>query len=284
METDRVLADAFLAHHPAEAAREIERHPLPAIGAFLCDCSPDDLARVVSAMDPAAAAAALEAIDLDHAVGIAAALSSPAASVLLRRVGANRRDAVLERMPPRAAARIRPRLRYPSGSAGALLDPGVLTAAPDQTVAEARERLQRADARSQSCLFVVDADGVLHGVVGFGELLTAARGARLDAIARRRFEAIRATADGQTLLTHPAWHDLHTPPVVDAAGRLLGVMRHAALHALAAESGRSAGPPLAATALALGELAWLAGIDIAGEMASALTPTPASRGREPFER
>ena len=284
METDRVLADAFLASHPAEAAREIERHPLPAVGAFLCDCPADDLARVVTAMDPAVAAAALGAIDVAHAAGIVAELPPVAASVLLRRVAADPCEQILQRMPPRAAAHVRRRLQYPAGCAGALLDPAVLTASSDMTVADMRQRLRRADLRAEAHVFVMDADGVLRGVVDLGELVNAAPDARAGAIARRHFEAIQATAGRAAVLTHPAWRELHTLPVVDASGHLLGVLRHTALDALAAESSRPAGSPVIGAALAFGELAWLAGSALADELAKAFSARDARRRKEPVGR
>ncbi|MCY4602176.1 MAG: CBS domain-containing protein [Acidobacteria bacterium] len=280
MEVDRILADAFLAGHPAEAAREIECHPLPAIVAFLSDCSPDELARVVPAMDPALAAASLAAIDADHATGILAALPAAAASVVLRRVNADLRGPILERMQPAAAARIRMRLQYPADTAGALLDPAVLTAPPDLTVADALQRLGRADLRAHSYLFVVDADGVLAGVIGLGELLNAARDARVGAIARRELEVMHASAGRDAILTHPSWLDLQTPPVVDASGRLLGVMRYAMVRTLAAESSQGLGTSVAAAALEIGELAWEAGSDMAGELGAAFA-APAPAGKEP---
>jgi magnesium transporter len=280
LETDRLLAEAFLASHPAEAAREIELHPPPAVGAFLSDCTAHELARAMTAMDPAVAAAALAEMEADHATGIVAALPPPAASVLLRRVDPGLRALILERMPPRTAGRIRSRLQYPAGTAGALLDPGVLTAAPDLTVADARQRLRRTDLRFQAYLFVVDTNGVLCGVIGLGELLTAAQDERVGAIAHSRFEVMRAAAGREAILTHPAWRDLDTPPVVDASGRLLGVMRHAALRALAAEESQPAGPAAAAAALAFGELAWEAGAGVAGELADAFIAPAARRGNE----
>lgn len=281
METDRVLSDAFLASHPAEAAREIERHPPPAIGEFLCDCSADDLARVVTAMNPAVAASVLGAIKVSHAAGIVAALPPGAASVLLRRMSADVRGLILEGMPPQAAARIRRQLHYPAGSAGALLDPDVLTAAADLTVADVRQRLGRADLRVHSHLFVVDASGVLRGVLALGELLKAAPDARVGAIACREVDAVPATAGREAIETHPGWRDLHTPPVVDESGRLLGVIRHAALLTLAAERSQPAGTSVAEAALALGELAWLAGLGVAGELADAFLARAARGGKTP---
>ena len=234
MEVDRILADAFLAGHPAEAAREIECHPLPAA----------------------------------------------AASVVLRRVNADLRGLILERMQPGPAARIRMRLQYPAGTAGALLDPAVLTAPPDLTVADALQRLGRADLRAHSYLFVVDADGVLAGVIGLGELLNAARDARVGAIARREFEVMHASAGRDAILTHPAWRDLQTPPVVDASGHVLGVMRYAMVRTLAAESSQPLGTTVAAAVLEFGELAWEAGSDVAGELAGA-SAAHAGAGKEP---
>ena len=270
MDLDGILCDAFLVGHPAEAARAIERCSLPAVAAFLSDCAPESLGPVVAAMDPAAAAAAMAEVDEGHGARIVHALPQASAGILLRRLTGDLRERLLERMPPRVAARIRARLRYPPGTAGDLLDPLVLTAPPELTVAETLDRLRRTGARGHSHVFVTDADGVLVGACGLGELLTAASDAPLGGLARGTPPVIQATAEGEAVRTHPAWSALLTPPVVDRAGRLLGVMRHERILGTPTDERPPAGA--AAAALEVAALAWSAGIAAVGALVDALDP------------
>ena len=258
MEAEGIICDAFLANHPAEAARTIERHALPEIAAFLADVDPDQLGPVVAAMDPAVAAAALAEVAEERAARIVEALPPPAASILLRLHVPALRERLLGRMAPPAARRIRTRLRYPPGTAGALLDPVFVTAAQEQTVAETLPGLRLARLSGQAYLFVTAADGVLSGVVGFGELLTAPAEAKVGAIARREVTAIRGSDERAAIVASPAWAEVLTPPVVDSAGRLVGILHNDALRELTAEAAAPADG--AAAALEFGELAWSAGM------------------------
>lgn len=273
MEAESIICDAFLANHPAEAARAIERHSLPEIAAFLADAAPGQLGPVVAAMDPAVAAAALAELAEDRAARIVEALPPPAASVLLRLHVPALRERILGRMAPSAASRVRTRLRYPPGTAGALVDPVFVTASQEQTVAETLASLRQARLSGQAYLFVTSADGVLTGIVGFGELLTAPAVARIGAMARREFTAIRASAERTTIVAHPAWAELLTPPVVDGAGRLVGIMRYDTVRELAAEAAMPVGGATAA-ALEFGELAWSAGIAAVATLTDALSAGP----------
>ena len=273
MEAEGIISDAFLSNHPTEAARAIERHSLPEIAGFLADAAPAQLGPVVAAMDPAVAAAALAEVAEDRAAQMMEELPPPAASVLLRLHVPALRERILGRMAPSAASRVRTRLRYPPGTAGALLDPIFLTAAQDQTVAETLTRLRQVRLSDQAYLFVTAADGVLIGIVGFGELLTAATDARMGAMARREFTAIRASAERTTIVTHPAWGDLLTPPVVDSAGRLVGIMRYDTVRELAAEAAMPVDGATAA-ALEVGELAWSTGIATVGALMDAFSAVP----------
>ena len=273
MEAESIICDAFLSNHPTEAARAIERHSLPEIAAFLADAAPAQLGPVVAVMDPTVAAAALAEVAEDRAAGIVEALPPPAASVLLRLHAPALRERILGRMAPSAASRVRTRLRYPPGTAGALLDPVFVTAPPEQTVAETLTSLSQTRVSGQSYLFVTGADGVLTGMIGFGELLTAPIEARIGAMARLEFTPIRASAERATIVAHPAWAELLTPPVVDSSGRLVGIMRYDTVRELAAEESMPAGGATAA-ALELGELAWSAGIATVGALMDAFSAVP----------
>lgn len=281
METERLVSEAFLEHHPSEAARTVEARPAAAVAAFLAESPPERLAPVVTAMDPTVAAHALGDIDAAVAAALVEALPSHAASVLLRRLAPETRDGILERLAPGAGARVRRLLRYAPGSAGALLDPAVLTAPPDLTVRETLQRVRDADAHVHYYLFVVDRRGSLVGVVSLRELLGAASDALLGAVAHRTVATLPATADRDAILAHPSWSDLHALPVVDAGGRFLGIVRHETLRLLESEARATpVGSATVAAALDLGEVVWTAGAALLGEAIAAVGTPPRGPDRE----
>ena len=271
METDRQLADAFFEHHPTEAARAMETAPPVEIGALLSELDSVRVAPVITAMEPAAAAAALATIDPPAAARIVDAMPGRAASVLLRRAAPAARSEILERLSSRTAKRLARLLEYPEGSAGALLDPSVLTAPPDLTVQETLDRLRTTGGEAYFYLYVVDRRGILIGVVTLRELLVAAPDAVIGAITKRQVATLAATAGRDAIVTHPAWREFRALPVVDREGHFLGMVRHATVHEL--ESGataRTLGPALTGVALDIGELLWTEGAALAGEVFEAV--------------
>ena len=273
MDTERLLSDAYLAHHPAEAARVIEGRPVAEVAAFLCECGPHRLAPVVALMDPAVSAAVLDTVDHGLAARLVAALDAHTASGLLRRLAPTVRGAVLDRLSARAGAPIRTLLRYPPGSAGALLDPAVLTVPPDLSVGDTLKRVRTAAAQVHDYVFVVDRRGLLVGVVSLRELLVASPEVVLGAAARRAVGTLAATADRDAILAHPSWNDLHALPVVDAGGRFLGIVRHETLRRLETEAPATpVGTAAADAALEFGEMAWTGGAALLEELLAVVSP------------
>ena len=171
-------------------------------------------------------------------------------------------------------------LRYPRGSAGALLDPAVLTVAPDQTVATALGRVRRADSGVHYYLFVVDRRGMLAGVVSPRDLLAAPPDAPVGAIAQQAVATLPATADREAIVAHPSWQELHALPVVDAGGRFLGLVRPETLRTLESEeSATPLGTAVTSGALDFGELTWTVGAAVIGELADAVIPAASRTAR-----
>lgn len=275
MEADRLISAAFLANHPAEAASFLEARPLPAVAAFLAACDPDDLAPVLAAMDPTLAAAVLGEVDVGVAAEFVEALPRDVASVLLRRVAPAGKGAILDRLPPRIAGRVRELLRYPPGSAGSLLDPAVLTMPPDLTVQEVLLRVRDAHVHVHCYLFVVERRGSLLGVLTLRELISAAPDALVGAVAHTSVATLPATADRDAIVAHPAWDDLHAVPVVDDGGRLLGILRHETLRRLEHEGHNKPRTRAAAeVALDFGEIAWTTGATLLHDLATVLAVPP----------
>ena len=280
----RVIAETFFARHRAEAARALERRPLPEICAVWGETSAEIAAPVVVAMDPLVAASALAQVAVPIAAGIVGAMPVPDAAVLLRRVTAERRAAVLAQIAPRVAARLGDVLRYPSDTAGALCDPMVFTALPDVTVADTIGRMRAAADRVIFYVFVIDRGGRLVGVLDVRDLLMAEPDQVVGAIASANVARMPARAGRMAMLAHPSWGDLRALPVIDERGRFLGVLRYQTVRRL---EGRSADLTMETAALgaalAVGELCWTVSSKLVGELTGAGAALGTARRGTPLE-
>jgi magnesium transporter len=181
------------------------------------------------------------------------------AAALLRRLQEAEQERVLQAAPDEAAASLRLVLQFPEGTAGALMDPRALCVPEDFMVRRAREQVRRSAQHILYYLYVVDRERKLVGVLSLRQLFLASGKDLLGAVMTPHVARLSVSADQGAILAHPGWRDYHALPVVDAAGRFVGAIRHAALRKL--EEQREPPPSSAqalSVALALGELYWLA--------------------------
>ena len=99
------------------------------------------------------------------------------------------------------------------------------------------------------------------------ELMAARPKEALAAVMRRDLVRLDGRADLATVAVHPAWRDFDALPVVDAAGRLLGAIRHKTIRQMTFGDGR----PMMATLVGLSELYWAG---LSGMLASLAPPAP----------
>lgn len=249
------LVRRFIEAHPVDAARVMERFagepastvlqdmPLERIVPVVAAMSDHVAAECVSVMEPARAAAVLEALDLDQA------------SALLRRVAGPQRDLLLDDMSPDLAAQLRRVLAFPPGSAGALMDPKVLSVPETLTAAEALEHVRAAPHLAIYYLYIYDEGSRLSGVVNLRELMLAEPRTPLSDMMATGVDRLAATADRKAILVHPGWTEYHALPVVDEGGRFVGALRYETLRRLEGQARTEV--PSASLAASLGELYWV---------------------------
>ena len=117
-------------------------------------------------------------------------------------------------------------LAYPEGAAGRLMQREVVVVPQHWTVGEAIDFLRGASHLPDQFYHVILCDPRMHPVayVTLGRLLSSGRGAKLDAITEDSFRTILATDDeGDVAYLFNQYH-LISCPVVDAGGRLVGVI------------------------------------------------------------
>ena len=115
MQTERSLAEGFIASHPAEAARVLESLP-PAQLVVLFNEIPAPLtAACLANLASAKSAEILAETPADRAGRIFEALQAHEAASLLRPTTPEQREKLLENTPAKVAEPIRRLLRYPRG-------------------------------------------------------------------------------------------------------------------------------------------------------------------------
>ena len=251
MERAPALIDRFIRGHPPEAARVLENLPLDEQAAFCGRIPPDLAAALFDTMEPGAAAGCLQRMPAHRAAEALSRVPLERAALLLRRFRPEERQAVLALLPPDPGSHLALLLGCRPDSAGALMDPRVLTLPPEVTAAEARGRMDARPDQASDCFYVVERDQTLAGVLGLIELLSAPPETPVSALMRRERECLRMDDSLASVRVHPGWLELHVLPVLDGRGRFAGALRHRTLRRLG-EADRPPRPD--AVGAALGEL------------------------------
>ena len=262
------LALAFMADHPDEAARLLERAAPTDAARVLAAASPPVSTAVYGALGPSPAAACASALDDDTLAALVGALPIDAGAATLRSLDATRRAAVQGRLEDELSDRLDAVLAYPANSAGSFADPRALALAADATVADARRQLSGSERHVFYYLYVVDRHRTLLGTLALPELMEASARRPLAEVMRRDLVKLDAHTELATVAVHPAWRELDALPVVDGAGRLIGAIRHQAIRQMSWDPAR----PMMETLVGLSELYWAGLSGLLASLAPAPTP------------
>lgn len=269
---ERRLARTLLETQPASAAAVLEDLAPEHAAEILREALPGAAAGPLSLMTSAAASAALEHLSDDDARDRLAELPPHAAATVLRRMPPGTRERLVAALPPAVGRAVQALLAYPEGTAGALADPRVLAFPPDLTVRVARTRATESASHAHYNLYVVERDGVLVGVLNLRELFASPEQERLAAVMNAATHRIPARAERLEVIAHPGWRQVHSLPVVDDAGRLVGAIRFRTLRGLEEEAFRRAAREVGSTGSALGELYWTGVSGMLDALLTALAP------------
>lgn len=275
MTPEHALALAFLREHPHQAGLALDRLPPAQSAEVLQAAGHADAAAALHEMSPGRAAACLAVLGPDEAAPIVAELAATEAARLLRLLADEPRTALLAALAPRERDPVARALRFPDGTAGALMDPDIFAIPEDVTVADARDRLREASRDLLYYVYVVDREHRLVGVLDIPELLLARAREELRVVMHGRVDRLSAWEPAAAVRAHPGWSRYHAMPVVDEADRLLGAIRYQTFRRLEREAAGGGRTPAATTALALGELYHLG---LAGFVEGLATPARGDAG------
>ena len=222
----QALAAVFLDRYPDEFVGTLEEEPAEVLEA------------TVAALPAAAAAYIIERLTTDSAAGVLRRLPAEAAAASLSLVDPGRlaaivprldradREALLSRLAPADAREIEELMSYPANTAGQLMDVRAPTVRDTTTASQVRDRLRAVRRAGARDLLVVDADGRLAGTVWLSDIALAEPETRLAELVRGASASVLAMATREEVVERLATLKLTSLPVVDAAGRVVGVIAH----------------------------------------------------------
>lgn len=147
---------------------------------------------------------------------------------LFNLLGEDRREALLRRMAHQEREDLKRLASYEEGTAGAIMTSDYVAIASGMTVSQAMMRVRQTapDAETVYQLYVLDNDGQLIGTMSLRQLMVARPGALVDDIMIK--DVIKTPVDKaqEEVARIVARYDLLALPVVDADGRMVGIVTH----------------------------------------------------------
>jgi magnesium transporter len=192
--------------------------------ALLPELNPADSADILEKMDDQEAAELVAGLPPETVIRIVDEMEPDEAADLLGDITPAQAQVVLAGLEE--PEEVRPLLLHPDDSAGGLMTSEFLALRRRMTARQAIQAIRewKPEAEEIYYLFVVDRDGILVGVFSLRQLVVAPPDTRLEEIMDREVISVRAGADQEECARLMSRYDLLALPVVDAAGRLLGVV------------------------------------------------------------
>jgi magnesium transporter len=224
-----VLNERFMLDFPYEAARELEALPARAASELMAALPMRAIVRAWEALTRDNAREVLEELPTEHATRLLTEAEPAISAAVLAQLEPGPRQALLAQLDPQVAGGLADMLDYPDDSAGRLMDSRLTPLRAGITVGDALARLRGSRQRGLRELFVVDDEGRLAGRVEVQDLATADGATPLRDITRGIVAAARELDPREELVEILQRQPITALPIVDHAGRLVGVLRQATL-------------------------------------------------------
>ena len=206
----------------------------------LQDLAPQAAGRVIAALPFDLAVEVLDDPELEDRVSIIRSLDVSTAGALLDAMSDDQQAILFRDLPDADRARLLPALsrpaqealtlllHYPPEKAGGIMTTEFISVPPTWTVEEALQLIQRVGGAKETVyeVYVVDPEGArLRDVVSLRELVLSDRGKLVTEIgSRRKLVTVDPDSDREDVARLISKYDLLALPVVDRAGRILGIV------------------------------------------------------------
>lgn len=222
-EDARALADPL---HYSDAADLLERldpeDRIKLVEVLRQDFEPE----ILTELDESVRDQVIEALGFADLATAIQELESDDAVWLVSQMDGDERARILGSLPPDTRAIVEQGLSYPEYSAGRMMQRELVAVPAYWTVAETIEHLRSNPLVPEQFydLYVVDPRHRPIGKIGLARLVRGKRGARLREVMDAESMTVPVAADREEVAFLFRQHDLMSAPVVDGAGRLVGII------------------------------------------------------------
>lgn len=225
-EDDRAaLKRAMEQAHPADVAEALDRLSGPQRRRAFNALDVQMRAEVVNEFSTGVARQVLETLSIEDIAAILDELPMDEAARIVS-VFRKRRKAILGAMNRRHARDVRQLLSYPAESAGQMMTEQFARLSPNLTAQQAiaRVRKMNPDVETLTNLYIVDRNNQLLGVVSLREVVVAPPRRKLKDLMNEDVISVTPESDREEVARLLSRYDFLAMPVVDANGKMLGVI------------------------------------------------------------
>ena len=211
---------------PAELADRLERLSASSARKLLLSYPIDQVAAVLSELEPKKAAELIDENDDPALFSALQLLTANRIADILPDLSASTQAAVLAQLPPDLSKAAQALARFPTDTAGGVMDNRFIALEAIETVSEVLDRLRGQPRGSDvTYLYVIDSSQHLIGVVSFRDLVFNPADVRVSAIMNPHVQYLKVTDDQEEISKKMQQYPYLGFPVVDDDDRLVGVVR-----------------------------------------------------------
>jgi magnesium transporter len=212
--------------HPSDIADILEDLAPAEREAVLRTLDEEVAAETLEEVEPKLQKSLVQALDSETAAGIVEEMDPSAAADLLAELPEERSEAILEEMDPEERQEVKELLEFREDSAAGRMTTEYVAVPATASVADGIRALRgfEGDPETVTQIYLIDSSEVLQGVVPLARLVLARPETRLDVLSEPRFVSVRANQHENEVAELFDKYNLRALPVVDKAGKLVGVI------------------------------------------------------------
>ncbi len=223
-----VLAPAVQALEPADAADALEEIEMDAAANVVVRMPEDEAAADIAAMETPWAVEVLRQVMTDYGAEIASRyldrMEADDAVDILQAMTEEERERIFDVLAPASAVHFKQLLRFDPETAGGMMTIEFVKVSRDATVAQAIDSLRSQHDVEFNQVYCVDSKQHLVGTVSPKSLLVASATDPIADLIDDEVDYLRPETDREEIAAAFERYDYNEMPVVDHAGRLLGIV------------------------------------------------------------
>lgn len=223
------LKSHYLSSFPAEAAGQLAKCSNEEIINLTMTLSLTDIEPALSKLHPDRLVEISGMLTIGYFVNLLSKMRAEKVTQVLYGLGENKKNQVLKKLPSKLQKDIEEIMKYPSGTAGYMMDPHVLMLNQNMTAKEAIQKLKARNNRNIRVLFLVNEQDKLESMVTIQQLVMADEQTKLESICQKIPCVVKDMTPQDEIVSLFEECKMIDLPVVDIHGHFIGVVRYDSL-------------------------------------------------------